>query len=93
MLSFIELLHNCKNGPHKIKCQDDEEITFQLDYKSRYAVIQSKTSEFWERWTREVTPKLVGRQVWHEKDREVREGDLVADDEKTASLEGRKRAR
>jgi hypothetical protein len=45
--------------------------------KNRIDFIQSVTSAFWKRWTREVFPRLVIQPKWHTESRNLEEGDIV----------------
>ena len=56
---------------------DDTEITESLPVASRYRILNHVTTNFWQRWSREVSPGLVVRQKWHRSSRNVKEGDVV----------------
>ena len=56
---------------------DDSEIVDNLPMRARYRLIHEITSNFWKRWSSEVSPSLVVRQKWHEKSRNLCVGDLV----------------
>ena len=56
---------------------DDAELAEDLPGPSRYRLINSVTTMFWNKWTSEVTPRLVLRQKWHQKSRNLSIGDLV----------------
>ena len=56
---------------------DDTPIVENMNMKERYRLIHHVTSNFWKRWSEEVSPGLVVRQKWHEKSRNLRVGDLV----------------
>ena len=56
---------------------DDTEINDNLPMRARYRLVHEITSNFWERWSSEVSPSLVTRQKWHEKSRNLCVGDLV----------------
>ncbi len=56
---------------------DDSPIVENMNMKERYRLIHHVTSNFWKRWSEEVSPGLVIRQKWHEKSRNLCVGDLV----------------
>ena len=56
---------------------DDSGITEQLPVSARYRIVHHVTSQFWKRWSEQVSPSLVIRQKWHKKTRNVSVGDLV----------------
>ena len=56
---------------------DDLELVESLPISARYRLVNHVTTEFWKRWSSEVSPGLVVRQKWHEKSRNLCEGDLV----------------
>ena len=56
---------------------DDEAFVQDMPIASRYRLIQHVTKMFWEKWSTNVSPGLVIRQKWHEKSRNMCEGDLV----------------
>lgn len=56
---------------------DDTPIVDKMSMKSRYRLVHQVTSNFWKRWSAEVSPGLVVRQKWHEKSRNLCVGDLV----------------
>ena len=62
---------------------DDTELAGHMKKSDRYQLISQVTSEFWERWSQEVTPEAVIRQRWHETGRNLRVGDLVLLHEKS----------
>ena len=56
---------------------DDADLAEDLHYASRYRMINHVTTAFWHRWCIEVAPRLVLRQKWHEKSRNLRVDDVV----------------
>ena len=58
---------------------DDTEMVERLPVKlsARYRLIHHVTSQFWKRWSEEVSPSLIVRQKWHDKTRNLCTGDLV----------------
>ena len=56
---------------------DDTDLAESLGVRERYRVVNHVTKEFWQRWCTEVTPRLVFRQKWHEKSRNLCVGDVV----------------
>ena len=56
---------------------DDTGIVEQLPISARYRIVHHVTSQFWKRWSNEVSPSLLIRQKWHSKVRNVAVGDLV----------------
>ena len=50
----------------------------------RYQFINKIVSSFWKKWTRDFFPTLIIRQKWHVESRNLREGDIVLVQEKTA---------
>ncbi len=56
---------------------DDTELSEDLPYASRYRLINHVTTVFWKKWCDEVAPRLVFRQKWHEKSRNLRVNDVV----------------
>ena len=44
---------------------DDAGLSFNLKSSDRYHLVEQVTSDFWVRWTSEVTPQYVLRQKWH----------------------------
>ena len=45
---------------------DDDGLIAHMRKSDRYQLVQEVTSNFWRRWTTEVTPEHVIRQKWHE---------------------------
>ena len=64
-------------GRSKNILPDDTEIVDDLPMKARYRIVHDVTTDFWKRWSAEVSPSLVVRQKWHEQSRNLRIGDLV----------------
>ena len=56
---------------------DDAQLSEDLPYACRYRLINHVTTIFWNKWCSEVTPRLVFRQKWHEKTRNLRVDDVV----------------
>ena len=56
---------------------DDTELTEELSGPDRYRFVNLVTTRFWDKWTSEVAPRLVLRQKWHQKSRNLCIGDLV----------------
>ena len=56
---------------------DDSNLALHMKKSERYELIQHVTSDFWYRWTQQVTPEAVIRQQWHEKGRNLKIGDIV----------------
>ena len=56
---------------------DDEGLADSLSYASRYRLIRHVTNIFWHQWSQQVSPKLVYRQKWHQRHRNLCVGDLV----------------
>ena len=56
---------------------DDTAMVERLSTSARYRMVHHATTQFWKRWSEEVSPSLVIRQKWHEKTRNVAVGDLV----------------
>ena len=56
---------------------DDTDLAESLGVRERYRVVNHVTKEFWQRWCTEVTPRLIFRQKWHEKSRNLCVGDVV----------------
>ena len=56
---------------------DDVELSDDLPGPSRYRLISNITTTFWQKWASEAAPRLVLRQKWHQKCRNLRVGDLV----------------
>ena len=56
---------------------DDTQLSDDLHYTSRYRLVNHVTTVFWQKWCAEVTPRLVFRQKWHEKGRNLRLNDVV----------------
>ena len=56
---------------------DDAELSEDLHYTSRYRLVNHVTQIFWKKWCSEVAPRLVFRQKWHEKSRNLRVDDVV----------------
>ena len=56
---------------------DDTNIVSSLPTVARYRLVHHVTSNFWIRWSREVSPGLIVRQKWHQKSRNLQVGDLV----------------
>ena len=56
---------------------DDAELAEDLPGPARYRLVNLVTTLFWQKWTNEVAPRLILRQKWHEKSRNLRIGDLV----------------
>ena len=56
---------------------DDAKLAEDLPMPSRYRLINFVTTSFWQKWTREVAPRLIIRQKWHQKSRNLCVGDLV----------------
>lgn len=56
---------------------DDSQMVESLPMAARYRLVNHVTSQFWKRWSSEVSPSLVLRQKWHNKTRNLCVGDLV----------------
>ena len=56
---------------------DDAELSEDLPMPSRYRLVNFVTTSFWQKWMREVAPRLILRQKWHQKSRNLCAGDLV----------------
>ena len=58
---------------------DDTEIVEGLPFNlsARYRLVHHVTTQFWKRWSEEVSPSLVVRQKWHSKGRNLCVGDIV----------------
>ena len=56
---------------------DDAELSDDLPGPARYRLVHHVTTAFWQKWSNEVAPRLVLRQKWHQKARNLRVGDLV----------------
>ena len=56
---------------------DDAQLSEDLHYSSRYRLVNHVTTVFWKKWCAEVAPRLVFRQKWHEKSRNLRVDDVV----------------
>ena len=56
---------------------DDSDIAAKMPMRARYRRVHEITTNFWNRWSLEVSPSLVTRQKWHEKSRNLCVGDLV----------------
>ena len=65
---------------------DYQDLAMHLKKSERFQLIQQITSDFWARWSQEVTPEWVIRQRWHETGRNLRPGDVVLIHEKTNVL-------
>ena len=50
---------------------DDAEIVENLPMRARYRLVNEITSNFWKRWSSEVSPSLVVCQKWHEESRNL----------------------
>ena len=64
-------------GRSKNSVPDDTELSLQLKRSDRYQLVQTITSDFWNRWVQQVTPEKIIRQKWHESGRNVKLGDVV----------------
>ena len=62
---------------------DDTELASRMKKSDRYQLISQVTSEFWDRWSQEVTPESLIRQRWHETGRNLQVGDVVLLHEKS----------
>ena len=56
---------------------DDTRMAEELPMSARYRIVHHVTTQFWKRWSVEVSPSLVVRQKWHVKTRNVSVGDIV----------------
>ena len=56
---------------------DDSKVSENLHYSSRYRLVHHVTSVFWRKWCTEVAPRMIFRQKWHEKGRNLRDNDVV----------------
>jgi hypothetical protein len=56
---------------------DDTSMVESMNMKARYRLIHHVTTNFWKRWSSEVSPGLVVRQKWHTECRNLCVGDLV----------------
>ena len=56
---------------------DDTELADTLPVTKRYRLVQHVTKIFWNQWSKEVSPRLLVRQKWHTKSRNLKVGDLV----------------
>ena len=56
---------------------DDAELCSELHVAARYRLVNHVTTVFWQKWCLEVSPRLIVRQKWHEKSRNLCVGDLV----------------
>ena len=76
--TFQVLTPNCLiMGRSLNKVPDDSNLASHLKKSDRYQIIQQVTTDFWKRWTEEVTPESVIRQRWHETGRSLQVGDIV----------------
>ena len=56
---------------------DDSQLSDDLHYTSRYRLVNHVTTVFWQKWCAEVACRLVFRQKWHTKSRNLRVNDVV----------------
>ena len=56
---------------------DNTPIVENMSIRSRFRFVHLVSSNFWKRWSAEVSPALVVRQKWHEQSRNLCVGDLV----------------
>ena len=56
---------------------DNTPIVENMPVAARFRLIHHVSTNFWERWSAEVSPGLVVRQKWHEHSRNLCVGDLV----------------
>ena len=76
--AFKVLTPNCLlMGRSLNSVPDDSELANHMKKSDRYQLISQVTSEFWDRWSQEVTPEAVIRQRWHETGRNLQVGDVV----------------
>ena len=82
--SFKVLTPNCLIlGRSLNTVPDDCDLGAHLKKSDRFELIQQVTSNFWVRWSQEVTPEALIRQRWHEVGRNLRKGDVVLVHEKS----------
>jgi hypothetical protein len=56
---------------------DNTEMVENMPMSARFRLVHHISTNFWMRWSSEVSPGLVVRQKWHDKSRNLRIGDLV----------------
>ena len=56
---------------------DNTEIVDNMPMSARFRLVHHISTNFWKRWSMEVSPGLVVRQKWHDKTRNLQVGDLV----------------
>jgi hypothetical protein len=56
---------------------DNTDMVENMPISARFRLVHHISTNFWKRWSAEVSPGLVVRQKWHEKSRNLCVGDLV----------------
>ena len=56
---------------------DNTEFVENMPMSARFRLVHHITTNFWKRWSAEVSPGLVVRQKWHNKNRNIAVGDVV----------------
>ena len=56
---------------------DNTEVVENMPMSARFRLVHHVATQFWQRWSTEVSPGLVVRQKWHSVSRNLQVGDLV----------------